>query len=92
MAEYLGVLVGAVTLTGSAVAFGKLHGLLPSKALSLPGKNAINSALMAGNLGAGALFLANPDPATGVALLALTSAMAGGMGAHMTASIGGAGT
>lgn len=36
-ATFLGTLIGAITLTGSAVAFGKLHGLLPSAPLSLPG-------------------------------------------------------
>lgn len=37
--EYLGTLIGAVTLTGSAVAFGKLQGVMDSKPLALPGKN-----------------------------------------------------
>jgi len=42
---------------GSAVAFGKLHGLLNSKALSLPGKNVANLAMAGGSLaGAAALF------------------------------------
>ncbi|GAB4817580.1 hypothetical protein N2152v2_004626 [Parachlorella kessleri] len=87
---FLGTLIGAITLTGSAVAFGKLHGLLDSKPLALPGKNAINLALAAGNLAAGAAFLTTGDPATGVAALAATTGMAGILGAHMTASIGGA--
>ena len=38
-ATFLGALIGAVTLTGSAVAFGKLHGVLPSAPLALPGKS-----------------------------------------------------
>ena len=33
----LGTFIGAITLTGSAVAFGKLHGLLKPAPLSLPG-------------------------------------------------------
>ncbi len=45
---FLGTLIGAVTLTGSAVAFGKLHGKLSSAPLQLPGKNAINVGLLAG--------------------------------------------
>jgi H+-translocating NAD(P) transhydrogenase len=87
---YLATFIGAVTLTGSAVAFGKLHGLLPSKPLNLPGKNLINIGLFGGNIAAGAAFFATGDPATGIAALAATTALAGGMGAHMTASIGGA--
>jgi hypothetical protein len=51
------------------VAFGKLHGVLDSKPLSLPGKNAINLGLAAANLAAGAAFLTTGDPATGVAAL-----------------------
>ena len=55
----------------SAVAFGKLHGVLPSKPLSLPGKNAINLGLAAGNLAAGAAFIGSgtADAATGIAAL-----------------------
>ena len=47
-ATFLGTFIGAVTLTGSAVAFGKLHGLLKSAPLNVPGKNPINIALLAG--------------------------------------------
>lgn len=87
---FLATFIGAVTLTGSGVAFGKLHGVLPSKPLNLPGKNAINLALLAGNVAAGAAFFTTGDPTTGVAALAATTGLAGVMGAHMTASIGGA--
>lgn len=38
----LGNFIGAITLTGSLVAFGKLNGNLSSKALNLPGKNKLN--------------------------------------------------
>lgn len=87
---YLGTLIGAVTLTGSAVAFGKLHGLMPSAPLNLPQKNQINVGLAAGSLGAGATFLATGSPALGVAALTATTASGGALGYHLTASIGGA--
>ena len=79
--------VGASFLTNimsarSAVAFGKLHGVLDSN-------NPINIGLLAGNAVAGAAFLTTGDPATGVAALGATTALGGVMGAHMTASIGG---
>jgi NAD(P) transhydrogenase len=45
---FLGTLIGAVTLTGSGIAFGKLHGVMSSAPLALPGKNAINVGLLAG--------------------------------------------
>src|SRR4051812_5436825 len=39
---FLGVFIGAITFTGSIVAYGKLHGLINSKALTLPFKNMLN--------------------------------------------------
>lgn len=90
VSSFFGTFIGAVTLTGSAVAFGKLHGLLPSKPLALPGKNLLNAGLLAGNVAAGAAFLTTGDPTLALASLGATTALAGGLGAHMTASIGGA--
>ena len=77
---------------GSAVAFGKLHGLLKSKALSLPGKNVANITMAAGSAAAAAALFTTGEPAVGLAALGATSALGGVMGAHMTASIGGART
>jgi NAD/NADP transhydrogenase beta subunit len=54
---YLGVLIGAITLTGSAVAFGKLHGVLDSSPLNLTGKNAINVGLLVACAAAGYVFM-----------------------------------
>lgn len=185
---FLGTLIGAITLTGSAVAFGKLHGVLPSAPLNLPGepepepsrpspaeaaqraqlagssspavppsitsgvqfktirslhcmlthllvcthkhfhptntlspptttcslsaytprcarclpglsaclapagKNVLNLGLAAGNMAAGTAFLTAgaADGGAGVGALAATTGLAGVLGAHMTASIGGA--
>jgi NAD(P) transhydrogenase len=88
---YLGDFIGAVTLTGSAVAFGKLHGMLKSDPLSLPFKNQINLTLLAANLACGAAFLTSDGQSDmGVAALVAVAALAGIKGAHMTASIGGA--
>ncbi|PYQ54675.1 MAG: NAD synthetase [Acidobacteria bacterium] len=60
------VLFGALTVTGSFMAFGKLQELVPSRPVTYPGQNAVNIALFAGTLGllvwvvlhplAGALF------------------------------------
>lgn len=81
--------IACTTAAGSAVAFGKLHGVLASKPLALTGKNPINIGLLAGNVAAGATFLMTGDPTTGIAALGATTALGGVMGAHMTASIGG---
>ena len=40
---FLGVLIGAVTFTGSIVAFGKLAGKIDAKALKLPGGHLLNA-------------------------------------------------
>merc|ERR1712188_100660 len=58
--------------------------------MNLPGKNLINIGLMATNIGAGALLLNTADPATGLACLGATTIASSILGAHMTASIGGA--
>ena len=39
---FLGVFIGAVTTTGSIVAFGKLAGILDGKPLTLPARNLLN--------------------------------------------------
>ncbi|GLI60330.1 hypothetical protein VaNZ11_002448 [Volvox africanus] len=88
---YLGDFIGAITMTGSAVAFGKLHGIMKSEPLNLPNKNQINLALLAANLVSGAVFLASDGSSTvGVSALVAAGILAGAKGAHMTASIGGA--
>ena len=84
---FLGIFIGAVTFTGSIVAFGKLSGKISSSPLSLPGKNWLNLAVLAssaflligfvsGDLGLSALIV--------MAIIALT------FGWHLVASIGGA--
>ena len=90
VATYLGTLVGAITLTGSAIAYGKLAGKLSSTPLSLPGKNGINTALAAACAATGVAALRAGDPATAAAALTATAVAGGALGAHTTASIGGA--
>ena len=48
------------------MAFGKLHGMLASAPLNLPGKNVANLSMAAGSLAAGAALLTTGDPATGL--------------------------
>jgi len=90
VAAWAGTAIGGVTLTGSMVAFGKLHGVMASKPMNLPGKNAINALMGLGTVGAGAAMVATGDVTTGIAALGATSALTGALGWHMTASIGGA--
>lgn len=85
-----GAVIGAVTLTGSAVAFGKLHGLLKPAPMHLPGKNALNAGAVAGTALSSGVYLTTHDPATATASLATATSLGGLLGAHATASIGGA--
>ena len=54
------VLLGALTVTGSLMAFGKLQELLPSRPIVYRGHNAVNIALLAGAVAIGAYLTANP--------------------------------
>ncbi|PRW58793.1 NAD(P) mitochondrial isoform A [Chlorella sorokiniana] len=88
----LGTFIGAVTLTGSAVAFGKLHGLLNSKPLNIWGKNWYNIGMLGGCVAAAVVFVARgtQDAQVGVAAIVAIAAVSGLLGAHITACIGGA--
>ncbi|XP_072028728.1 NAD(P) transhydrogenase, mitochondrial-like [Amphiura filiformis] len=87
---FLGTYIGGVTFTGSLVAYGKLQGLLDSKPLLLPGRNAINGGLMAANVGAMAYYMTNPGYAMDMSMLMSTSVLSSVMGLTLTMAIGGA--
>lgn len=87
---YLANVIGAVTTTGSLVAFGKLDGRLPSAPLQNPARDQINLGLGVTTLGAGAVFMGGPEMGTGIAALGSSLTTSGLLGWHMTASIGGA--
>ncbi|WKY17329.1 hypothetical protein Q1695_001716 [Nippostrongylus brasiliensis] len=87
---FLGAYIGGVTFTGSLMAYGKLQGLLGSAATYLPGRHAINSGLLAGNVGALALYMSSNDFSTGLGMLATTAGLSSLMGVTLTMAIGGA--
>ena len=89
-AIYLASVIGSVTATGSVVAFGKLQGWLGSRALSLPGRDAINLGLGVGTAAGAVGFGLAGSPEGALACLGAGSVLSGALGAHMTASIGGA--
>lgn len=84
---WAGTFIGIVTFTGSIVAFAKLRGLLDSKPLNLPGKNAINVGMFAASLG---MCYSYMNMNMMIPCLLGTSVVGGALGAHTTASIGGA--
>jgi NAD(P) transhydrogenase subunit beta len=85
----IGVLVGAVTFSGSVVAFLKLRGSIGGKPLLLPGRHLLNLGLLAGCVVLIAVQLTARDPATSMASLLGITALALAMGIHLVASIGG---
>jgi NAD(P) transhydrogenase subunit beta len=86
---FVGVFVGALTFTGSVVAFGKLKGLVRSKPLLLPGRHAFNLLLLLVAVGLGARFLAAAEH-DGLSSLLIMTGVAGLLGVHLVLAIGGA--
>ncbi len=82
----LGVWIGAVTFTGSIVAFGKLNGRIGGKALLLPHRHTWNIAMVVMSVVLGLLFLNH----AGTWALLLLTLVALVIGAHLVLAIGGA--
>jgi len=86
---YLGILIGAVTFTGSVIAFGKLNGMIGSRPLMLPFRHMLNLGivvlwilLLFAFLGSGITF--------GSLVLIVMTILALAFGVHMVMAIGGA--
>lgn len=81
----IGIFIGAVTFTGSVVAFLKLSGRASSAPLVLPGKNVLNVGALLVFAGLTIWFVADPL----IWLLIAVTALALALGVHLVASIGG---
>ena len=86
---YVGVFIGAVTFTGSVVAFGKLKAIISSKPLVLPARHLLNIGLLVGTVALGFVFMGAEGTAGLPSLLGMC-ALAGLLGMHLVAAIGGA--
>jgi NAD(P) transhydrogenase subunit beta len=84
---FLGVLIGAVTFTGSIVAYLKLSAKMRSAPLTIPGRNQLNLGALVVSLGLMIWFVVAPE--TGMLPLALMTVIALLLGFHMVAAIGG---
>lgn len=82
---FIGVFIGAVTLTGSIVAYLKLSGKMKSSPLVLPGKNLINVGSLVAFIALTVWFVISPA----LWMLIVVTVLALALGWHLVASIGG---
>ena len=87
---FLGVFIGAVTFTGSIVAFGKLQGVISGRPLLLPVRHWLNLIALLASIWLGYVFLAAPSASSGLVPLLIMTAIALFLGVHLVAAIGGA--
>jgi NAD(P) transhydrogenase subunit beta len=85
---FVGVFVGAVTFSGSVIAFAKLRGLVGSKPLMLPGRHALNAIIVLGSIVLGVMFVSQPGP-DGLTTLLVMTGLALVLGIHLVMAIGG---
>jgi NAD(P) transhydrogenase subunit beta len=81
----IGVFIGAVTLTGSIVAFLKLSARIKSNPLMLPGRNWLNLGALVAFAALTVAFVVSPS----LGLLVAVTVLALALGWHLVASIGG---
>ncbi|MCA2978164.1 MAG: NAD(P)(+) transhydrogenase (Re/Si-specific) subunit beta [Myxococcaceae bacterium] len=86
---WVGVAVGAITFTGSIVAWGKLKGSISGKPLLLPGRHGLNAVAALVIIGLAVPFVQGGAP-NGVWYLVAMTALAALLGVHLVMAIGGA--
>ncbi|WP_338885563.1 Re/Si-specific NAD(P)(+) transhydrogenase subunit beta [Xenorhabdus sp. TH1] len=87
---FLGVFIGAVTFTGSVVAFGKLRGKISSKPLMLPHRHKLNLGALIVSFILMLIFIKTGSIGLQVFTLLVMTVIALAFGWHLVASIGGA--
>lgn len=85
---YIGVFIGAITFTGSIIAWGKLEGKIRSKALLYPGRHAVNIVLLVVTIILGVLF-AQQEGTGGMLYLIIMTVIACFIGVMLVMAIGG---
>ncbi|MCW3085640.1 MAG: pntB [Bacteroidetes bacterium] len=86
---FIGIFIGAITFTGSIVAWGKLEGKIMSKPLLYPGRHAVNIILVIAVIVLGVLF-AKAEGTDGMMYLYIMTAIAAFIGVMLVMAIGGA--
>jgi NAD(P) transhydrogenase subunit beta len=87
---YIGILIGAVTFSGSVIAFGKLSGKINGKPLLIPLRHWLNLSLLIFVIGLGQVFLKQTETGGGLYPLLIMTFIALVFGVHMVMAIGGA--
>jgi NAD(P) transhydrogenase subunit beta len=87
---YLGILIGAVTFSGSVIAFGKLSGRIGGKPLTLPGRHWLNLGLLIAAIWFAYQFVLQSAAGGGMEPLIIMTVIALLFGIHMVMAIGGA--
>ena len=87
---YVGILIGAVTFSGSLIAFGKLNGKIGGKPLLLPARHWLNLVALLVVVWFGREFLNAHDVQAGMTPLIVMTVIALLFGIHMVMAIGGA--
>jgi NAD(P) transhydrogenase subunit beta len=87
---YVGVLIGAVTFSGSVIAFGKLSGKIGGSPMLIPGRHWFNLGLLIATFWFGYQFVHQAETGGGMVPLMIMTAIALTFGIHMVMAIGGA--
>ncbi|MEW5680509.1 Re/Si-specific NAD(P)(+) transhydrogenase subunit beta [Comamonas kerstersii] len=87
---YVGILIGAVTFSGSLIAFGKLNGKIGGKPLLLPARHWLNLVALLVVIYFGREFINAPSVEAGMPALIIMTVIALLFGIHMVMAIGGA--
>jgi NAD(P) transhydrogenase subunit beta len=86
---WLGVAIGAITFTGSIIAWAKLRGTMSGKPLLLPGRHMLNAIALAATIGLAVPFI-QADGTEGLLFLLIMTGITCVMGLHLVMAIGGA--
>jgi len=87
---YIGILIGAITFSGSIIAFGKLSGKIGGNPLLLPARHLLNLGLLIVTIWLCTMFVHQAETGGGTLPLLIMTLIALAFGVHMVMAIGGA--